>query len=159
MESTVLQKSAIGFNEPVEALLQKKGYKVWSISSDATVYSAIEMMSEKGIGALVVTVGGEPAGMISERDYARKVILKGRNSHTTLVREIMSSPVLYVTHDQTIEKCMEIMITRRVCHLPVRQNKTLVGIISIGDVLSWIVAAQLQTINHMQSYITGSYPS
>jgi len=148
----------IPFDEAVKTLLRKKGNAVWSISPDATVYQAVEKMSEKQIGALVVLSAGKLAGIISERDYARKVILKGKHSQETRVREIMTSPVLYVTPEQTIDACMHLMSSRRVRHLPVLEGDNVVGMISIGDLVSWIITSHEQTIQQLQSYIMGAYP-
>lgn len=145
--------------EPVRSLLDQKGRAVWSISPDATVYQAIEQMSEKHIGALVVLSSGRLTGIVSERDYARKVILKGKHSQETLVREIMSAPVLYVSPGTTIDECMRLITTRRVRHLPVLEGPEVIGMLSIGDVVNWIISAHEQTIHHLQSYISGSYPA
>jgi CBS domain-containing protein len=152
-------RPALSFDEPVRSVLQQKGRAVWSVTSDATVFRAIELMSEKQIGCLVVLSAGYLAGIVSERDYARKVILKGRNSHDTKVREIMSTPALYVTPDQTIEESMRVMTTRRVRHLPVLERDDVVGVLSIGDLVNWIVTSQQQTIRHLQNYIAGQYPA
>jgi len=143
----------------VESLLRLKGHAVWSISPEATVYEAIEHMSEKQIGALVVLIGGKLAGIVSERDYARKVILKGKHSRETRVREIMSSPVLYVKPQQSVDECMRLMTSRRVRHLPVLQGENVVGVVSIGDLLNWVITSHEQTIHHLQSYIRGDYPT
>ncbi len=143
----------------MESLLRLKGHAVWSISPEATVYEAIEHMSEKQIGALVVLIGGKLAGIVSERDYARKVILKGKHSRETRVREIMSSPVLYVKPQQSVDECMRLMTSRRVRHLPVLQGENVVGVVSIGDLLNWVITSHEQTIHHLQSYIRGDYPT
>jgi CBS domain-containing protein len=150
--------SAIRFDEPVRSLRPKKS-PVWSISPEATVYQAIEMMSDRQVGALVVLSGSHLAGIISERDYARKVILRGRSSHETLVREIMSTPVLYVRPEQTVDECMHLMTSRRIRHLPILEGDAVVGMISIGDLVNWIVQSQDQTIHHLTNYIAGSYPA
>ena len=155
----VLQQSPIRFDEPVRSVLRNKGRAVWSISPDATVYQAIELMSEKQVGCLVVLSGGYLAGIVSERDYARKVILKGRSSQETKVREIMSSPVLYVTPEKTVEESMRLMTNRRVRHLPVLEGDNVVGMLSIGDLVNWIVSSQQQTIHHLHNYIAGQYPA
>jgi CBS domain-containing protein len=151
-------QSAIRFDEPVRNLLRPKGSPVWSITPESTVYQAIEMMSDRKVGALVVLSGTYLAGIISERDYARKVILRGRNSQHTLVREIMSTPVLYVKPEQTVDECMHLMTSRRIRHLPVLEGDAVVGMLSIGDLVNWIVQSQDQTIHHLTSYIAGSYP-
>ena len=157
--ATALSESTIRFEDPVRSLLSKKRARmVWTIGPEASVYQAIEMMSEKQVGALVVTSAGRLLGIVSERDYARKVILKGRNSMDTRVREIMTSPVLYVTPEKSLDECMRLMTSRRVRHLPVLEGDDVVGIISIGDVVDWIISSQEETIHHLQNYITGTYP-
>ena len=148
----------IHLEEPVHSVLQQKGRVVWSISPEATVYEAIEQMSERHVGALVVLTARKLAGIVSERDYARKVILKGKHSQETRVREIMSSPVLYVTPEQTIDECMRLMSARRVRHLPVLEGENVVGMLSIGDLVNWIITSQEQTIQHLHRYISGAYP-
>lgn len=156
--ATVAADARIQLHEQVKSLLKAKGSTVWSISPEATVYQAIEFMAEKQIGALVVLVGGKLAGIVSERDYARKVILKGKNSHETRVREIMVTPAQFVTPVHSVDECMRIMTSRRVRHLPVLEGDHLVGVLSIGDLVNWIIASHEQTIHHLQSYIMGSYP-
>ncbi len=157
--ATALNESTIRFEDPVRSLLSKKrAPTVWTIGPDASVYQAIEMMSARQVGALIVTSGGRLMGIVSERDYARKVILKGRHSQETKVREIMTAPVLFVTPEQSLDDCMRQMTSRRVRHLPVLEGDNVVGIISIGDVVDWIIASQEQTIHHLQNYIAGTYP-
>ena len=151
-------ESQVRFHEPVRSVLRQKGRAVWSIGPDASVYDALALMAEKEIGALVVLSGGRLAGLISERDYARKVILQGRQSHDTKVRDIMSTPVLYVAPEESIDKCLRLMTNRRVRHLPVVQGEEVVGVLSIGDLVNWIVTSQEQEIRHLQSYIAGTYP-
>ncbi len=140
----------------IAQVLQEKGRAVWSIAPDATVYAALESMAEKGIGALLVLAGDELVGIISERDYARKVVLKGRFSKDTRVREIMSAEVLYVYPEQTIEDCMALMTAKRVRHLPVLADDKLVGVISIGDVVKAVIADQEFMIEELEKYITGN---
>src|SRR6476661_2557749 len=142
----VLQENAIRFDEPVRSLLRTKGRAVWSIGPEATVFQAIELMSEKQIGCLVVLIGGQLAGIVSERDYARKVILMGRSSAQTRVSEIMTSPALFVTPGKTVGESMRLMTDRRIRHLPVLEGDNVVGMLSIGDLVNWVIAAQQQTI-------------
>ena len=147
------------FREPVRNVLSHKGHQVASISPEASVYDAIALMAEKGIGALLVTSQGKLVGILSERDYARKVVLKGKHTRDASVSEIMSSPVLTVRPDETIEECMKIVTENRIRHLPVMEDDRIVGIVSIGDLVKWIVTEQQKTIKELESYITGRYPS
>jgi CBS domain-containing protein len=140
---------------PISAVMKRKTGEVWSVPPDASVYRAIEMMAEKQVGALLVIVQGELLGIISERDYARKVILKGRSSKETAVSEIMSSPVIFVSSQHTVGDCMRIITENRIRHLPVVQNSVVVGLISIGDLVNWIVTEQQETIRHLEAYISG----
>jgi len=139
----------------VRDILKAKGHDVWCVSSGATVLDALQLMAEKEVGALVVVDGPNPVGIISERDYARKVILHGRTSPTTLVKEIMNSPVVYTHPNQAIEECMAIMTDKRIRHLPVLEEGKLLGIISIGDLVKTIIADQKFTIEQLERYITG----
>ena len=139
----------------VADLLQAKGHDVWSIAADASVYDAIQMMADRGVGALpVITLDGL-VGMVSERDYARKVILKGKYSKETLVREIMTSTVYFVRPEQTIEQCMRLMTDKRIRHLPVLDGDQLAGIVSIGDLVKATISEQQVRIEQLESYITG----
>jgi CBS domain-containing protein len=158
MTHTHTTESSHRFNEPVRSLLRKKGPNVWTIGPDASVYDAVALMADKQIGALPVVFRGSLAGIISERDYARKIILMGRNSRETKVREIMVDPVLFVTPQKSVEECMRLMTERRVRHLPVVEGEAVTGIISIGDLVNWIMSAQEETIHHLQTYIAGGYP-
>jgi CBS domain-containing protein len=139
----------------VRQLLALKPAAVWSIPPQATTYDAIKMLADKGIGALPVLDGNRLVGMISERDYARKVILKGKSSHATPVSEIMSAPVLSVTPDQTNEECMQLMTDKRIRHLPVVEGGSLIGILSIGDLVKDIISEQRATIEQLEHYIMG----
>ena len=135
-------------------LLNSKGGAVWSLRPDATVYEAINQLSEKGVGALLVMEGKRLVGIVSERDYARKVILKGKGSRETYVREIMSHPVICVPLEFTVEQTMALMTEKRVRHLPVVDDETVVGVISIGDVVRAIIEDKEYYIQQLTSYIT-----
>jgi CBS domain-containing protein len=139
----------------VRAILDRKGHDVWYLAPEATVYEAIALMAEKGIGALPVISAGRLVGIISERDYARKVILKGRLSRETRVYEIMTSPVITVTPDLKSDECMRIVTERRIRHLPVVDGDRLVGVISIGDLVKSIMSHQAEMIAQLTSYIEG----
>ncbi|MGA3024595.1 MAG: CBS domain-containing protein [Bryobacteraceae bacterium] len=145
-------------NDPVSALLQRKHGEVWTISPRASVYEAMAMMSDKNIGALLVMEDGRLSGIIAERDYARKIALKGKSSRDTEVREIMRTPVT-VTPNHTVDQCMALMTGERVRHLPVTEEGAVIGVISIGDLVNWIISSHEDTIKHLHSYIAGSYPA
>jgi CBS domain-containing protein len=138
----------------VRDILEIKGRNVWSVKSGSTVFDALRLMAEKEVGALVVMDGARVGGIISERDYARKVILHGRASLTTLVEEIMTSHVAYTHLNQSIEECMAIMTDKRIRHLPVLEDGKLIGIISIGDLVKAIIADQKFMIEQLERYIT-----
>jgi CBS domain-containing protein len=138
----------------VRDILESKGRDVWSIKPAASVYDAMKLMADKGIGALLVIEGTRVVGIISERDYARKVILQGRSSRTTAVQEIMTSRVVYAEPEQNIEECMALMTEMRIRHLPVMEGGQLRGVISIGDLVKSIIAEQKFIIEQLERYIT-----
>src|SRR5512137_612577 len=139
----------------VKQLLRRKGPEVWAVDAEEPVLEAIQMMADKGVGALPVTRGGELVGVISERDYARKVILLGRSSAETPVWQIMSSPVVTVTPEDDVRRCMQVMTERRIRHLPVLADGRMVGMISIGDLVRAVIEEQDQTIKHLERFIAG----
>jgi CBS domain-containing protein len=149
---------SVRFDEPVRSLLRKKSPVVWSISPEGTVFEAIHLMSEKHIGCLLVLSGGHLTGIVTERDYARKVVLMGRASQETRVREIMTKPVLFIREDGTLDDAMRLMTTRKLRHLPVLNGDDVVGVVSIGDLVSWMLDAQHKAIQQLQGYINGAYP-
>ncbi len=142
-----------------KAQLQDKASAIKTIPPTATVFDAISMMAERNIGALPVMQGGRLVGMLSERDYTRKVMLMGRTSRETLVSEIMTQKPVTVGPDNTVNECMEIMTEDRVRHLPVVENGELIGILSIGDLVKWIISAQTATIEHLTRYVFGEQVS
>lgn len=148
----------MNITDSVRLVLSQKGSEVYSTTPEETVFGAIRMMAERNVGALVVLSEGRLAGIISERDYTRKVALAGRSSHQTLVRELLSSPVQSVTPDHSVEDCMRLMLTHRVRHLPVLEGERLVGVLSIGDLVNWTILAQSQEIDQLRTFITGQYP-
>jgi CBS domain-containing protein len=144
--------------DTLDSVLRFKGRAVWSVAPTATVYEAIARMSEKSVGALLVLAEGRLAGIISERDYARKVILKDRSSKETQVWEIMTDRVFTAGPNNTVEECMRSMTEHRVRHLPVLDGEKVIGVVSIGDLVNWTISAQEATIGHLQGYIEGRYP-
>lgn len=137
----------------IRQLLQAKGGTVHTIAPNARVIEALKLMAEKEIGALVVLDNGKLAGILSERDYARKVILKGKSSHDIPVREIMTEKVVTVEPNQSVEECMALMTSKRVRHLPVTEGERLIGVLSIGDLVKEVIAEQEETIKQLESYI------
>jgi CBS domain-containing protein len=141
----------------IDAILAQKGTEIFSTSPDATVFEAIELMANKNIGALLVLEEGKLVGLISERDYTRKVMLRGKRSRETQVREIMSSDLTVVHSREPVENCMRMMTDKRIRHLPVVDGETIRGVISIGDLVKWIIATQSAAIEHLEMYISGGY--
>jgi len=141
----------------IAQLLNAKGNQIWSVEPKATIFEALEVMSEKEIGALLVMEDGKLTGIFSERDYARKVILKGKSSKETLVEELMTKKVFYIDSQNTINDCMAMMTAKRIRHVPVIEDNQVMGIVTIGDVVNQIISEQEVTINHLENYITGSH--
>ena len=141
----------------IQEILDHKGAALWTVSPDATVFEAIQMMSDKNVGALLVTDKGKLVGVLSERDYTRKIALKGKSSKETRVREIISRDVIKATPHHSIEDCMRLMTEHRVRHLPVLDGDRIAGVVSIGDLVNWIISAQTTTISQLETYISG-YP-
>jgi len=139
----------------VERLLEAKGYDIWSITPDASVYEAVKLMADKAIGALLVLESGKLIGIISERDCTRKVMLQERAPKDTLVREIMTSSVITVRPDQTVEECMALVTAKRIRHLPVLAGDQLMGMVSIGDLVKDIISEQEFMIQQLENYIQG----
>ena len=143
--------------DTVGSILQYKGHRVWSVSPEESVFQAISLMADKGIGALVVIADERLVGIISERDYARKVVLQGKSSKDTRVGDIMSSPVFSVGPNHTVDDCMRVVTTKRIRHLPVVQDEKVVGVVSIGDLVRRVISTQSETIQYLQEYIVGKY--
>jgi CBS domain-containing protein len=143
-------------NYPISSVLFQKTSALWSVTPEATVFDAIKLMAEKNIGSLLVMSAGRLAGVFTERDYTRKIALHGKSSRETRVSEIMSREIATVTPDDSVEECMKLMTEKRVRHLPVVEGNNVVGIISIGDLVNWIISTQNAHIEQMEQYIAGS---
>ena len=141
----------------IDAILAQKGSEIFSITPEATVFEAVELMANKNVGALLVIQDGKLVGLISERDYTRKVMLRGKKSRETQVREIMSSDLTVVSPREPVENCLRMMTDKRVRHLPVLDGETIRGVISIGDLVKWVIATQSAAIAHLEMYISGGY--
>jgi len=144
------------FTDSVRTLLASKPAVIRSITPSKTVLDALAMMAEHDVGALLVMEEGRLVGIFSERDYARKLVLAGRMSRETPVAEVMSSPVIFVTPEHTVAECMQIMTMQRIRHLPVLRHDNVIGVVSIGDLLKWMLQSQEETIRHLESYISGT---
>ena len=142
----------------VEAILKEKGHRIWSVGPDASVFEAIQLMAKKNIGALLVMEDERLLGMMTERDYARKIALLSKQSRETPVHEIFTSMLITVNRDESVKECMRLMVEHRVRHLPVVDGEKVVGILSIGDLVNWIINAQSAAIDQLESYIAGKYP-
>lgn len=139
--------------QSIKQLLETKGHDIYSVSSETPVYDTIELMADKGVGALLVIDAGELAGVVSERDYARKVILKGRSSRETLTREIMTAEVITARPDHTVDECLALMTEHKIRHLPVLDQGQLTGVLSIGDLVKSVIEDQRQQIQSLEQYI------
>jgi len=139
----------------IKDVLRDKGRVVWTIDGNASVLDALRLMAEKEIGALMVIVSGRLAGVMSERDYARKVVLHGKSSKDTPVCEIMTRKVLYVKPEQTVEECMALMTEKHVRHMPVLEGDQMIGVVSIGDIVKSVISEQQFLISHLENYIRG----
>jgi CBS domain-containing protein len=141
----------------IESILNNKGGEIWSIPPDASVFEALEVMAEKNISGLLILEGEQLVGIFTERDYARKLILKGKFSKETKVSELMTKDVLYVETKNTLEDCMKLMTEKRIRHLPVYEDGQLKGIVTIGDLVKQIISEQKSTIDQLENYISGGY--
>jgi len=139
--------------QTVRDILKKKGPVVWFVSPDVSVYDALKLMAERNVGAVLVMVDGRPIGILSERDYARQVILKGKTSRDTPVREIMTSRVVFVRPDQSVDECMAVMTDKRIRHLPVLEAGNLIGLLSVGDVVKAVISDKQFLIEQLENYI------
>lgn len=146
--------------DTIEMLLRQKSFnRVLPLDPDQTVYEALQTMAEYDVGCLIVCTDGQLVGIFSERDYARKGILRGHNSRDTKVREMMTSPVMFVTPEHTVDDCMNLMTQHHFRHLPVLEGDKVIGMVSIGDLVKWVIRGQQQAIDALEGYITGAYPA
>jgi CBS domain-containing protein len=141
----------------ISAILNQKGRDIFSVSPDATVYDAIELLAAKNVGAVLVMEGEKLVGMFSERDYTRKVVLRGKRSRETRVAEIMSTDLKVIHPQEGVETCLRLMTDKRIRHLPVLEGEKVIGLISIGDLVKWVIASQSAAIAHLENYISGGY--
>jgi CBS domain-containing protein len=147
-------------DDTIETLLKHKSFnKVLALDPDQTVYDALQTMADYDVGCLIVCTDGRLVGIFSERDYARKGILHGHISKETLVRDMMTSPVMFVTPEHTVDDCMNLMTQRHFRHLPVLEKDKVIGMVSIGDLVKWVISGQQQAIEALEGYITGGYPA
>jgi CBS domain-containing protein len=145
--------------ETIAWILKGKSDEIWSVAPDVTVYDALALMAEKSVGALLVVENGALVGIVSERDYARKIVLHGRSSRDTLVEEVMTRDPITVTPDHTVDECMRIITHNRIRHLPVMEHHQIVGVVSIGDLVNAIISDQAHTIDQLHTYIGSKYPA
>jgi CBS domain-containing protein len=155
----LLAEVAMALTDTVRAVLDHKGIGVCAVMPETPVYEALEIMSDKDIGAVLVMEDADLCGIFSERDYARKVILQGKASRETTVGEIMTSPPVVTTLEQSVDDCLRLMTDNRIRHLPVVSQEAVIGVLSIGDLVNWIIRRQEEEIHHLHHYISGSYPA
>jgi CBS domain-containing protein len=155
----LLAEVAMALTDTVRAVLDHKGIGVCAVMPETPVYEALEIMSDKDIGAVLVMEDADLCGIFSERDYARKVILQGKASRETTVGEIMTSPPVVTTLEQSVDDCLRLMTDNRIRHLPVVSQEAVIGVLSIGDLVNWIIRRQEEEIHHLHLYISGSYPA
>jgi CBS domain-containing protein len=155
----LLAEVVMGLTDTVRAVLDHKGIGVCAVMPETPVYEALEIMADKDIGAVLVMEDADLCGIFSERDYARKVILQGKASRETPVSEIMTSPPVVTTLEQSVDDCLRLMTDHRIRHLPVVSQEAVIGVLSIGDLVNWIIRRQEEEIHHLHHYISGSYPA